>query len=370
MQYGNLTTAEQDAFKRHQAANGRVPTFSVFLEEQGDISSYCKAITCNALIQDSLHQPSYGRGNITLQNKDGAFTEAGKPTIGPGSKIKVFAGFDNDNIPIWKGTVTEAKPTTDMHEVVLSIAQFGGVLNNVHTSGDYSAYNTPKTLINRLCQLAGLSAPVYQNESGQPTTYTFGNDYIETNKSYWAIVHGATFCIFYVPYFDVNGVLNLRRRSDFTDADFLFDDSNIISIESLDKADLINNKVIDYGNPVRFEFTLGDNVTFGQRTRRDSNSYSQSQWGEDADYETDELVGTWTKAGTIIDEVMDYYPYLKYLYRIKAEAVPQLELLDRPRVKTVKHNIEGKFVVLGRRHEIRPGYYVTTDTLMSEGERF
>jgi len=368
MQHGNLDNWRR--FERHQASLVRVPTFSVSVDCFGEISNDCKSISCWSEIEDTLHQPNYGRGTIVLKNTGGKYSEAGRSLIDYSDMVKIWAGFNDDNVPIWKGIVTDAKMNSLSGEMNLSLAQFGELLAKSSTSGDFSGYNTPKTLIDHLCTEVGLSAPVYQNETGQPSTYTFANTYMETNPSYWAMVHGACFCIFYVPYFDVDGVLNLRRRSDFTDVDFRFDDSNMNSIRYDKDAELINNKIVDYANPVRFEFAFGDDVTFGQQSRSDSNSYSKSQWGEHSDYETDPFVGTWTAAGKIIAEVLDWYPYRRLLYKVTAKAIPHLELLDRVHMKSNKYNIDGKFTIIGRKHNIRPGYYVTEDTLMSAGQRF
>ena len=367
---GQSISGDWREFVRRQATQERRPTFAVFCEAFGDISDDCKSVTCGSDVEDTLHQPNYGRGNIVLQNKSANYTEAGRSLIETGYKGRIWAGVNGNNIPIWTGQVTDAKINSRSHNITLSLAQPGETLNNKRTSGDYSSYNTPKTLIDYLCGQAGLAAPSYDSEGGPPATYEFGNTYIENSRTYWSLIHGAGLCIFYVPIFDVYGVLNMKRRSGFTDVDYLFDDSNIISIEYVDDAELINNKVIDYGNPIRFEFTFADNINFGQQSRSKTNAYSIARWGERSDYETDELVGTWTKASAIIDEILDFYPYQRSLYRVVAAAVPQLELMDRVRVDSAKRNIQGRFVVMGRKHTIRPGSYVTEDILMSMGAKF
>jgi len=356
-------------FIRRQASKSRYPTFSVLLEYFGDISPYVKSVNCNMMITDSLHQPTYGRGNIIIYDKAGIYTDGGRSLIDENFKVFIFAGFNDDNIPIWAGRVTDAKADTDKHEVNIALAQDGHILANRTTSGSFSAYNTAKTLTDYLCGLAGLAKPIYENESGQPTGVTFGNSFQENNRSYWAMVYGACLNIFYIPIFDVNGVLNLKRRDSFNDVDFLYNDSNIEYMKYLEEAEMINRKTIDYTNPVRFEFELGDGVQIGQRSKSAQNSYSIAQWNEKSDYETDPFIGTWTRAEAITDQVLDFYPYRRALYEVRSPGIPQLELLDRVRVRYEKQNIQGKFIVMGRRHEITPGNHVTTDKLLSSGER-
>lgn len=356
-------------FIRRQKDKCRFPTFSVFLESYGDISSGVKSISVDSIITDSLKQPTYGRGNIVIYDSSGVYTDGGRSLIEENWRVQVFSGFNDDNIPIWAGRITDAKADTDKHEVNLSVAQDGHILSNRSTSGDYGAYNTPKKMVDRLTQLSGLPQASYENEPGQPSNVVFGNTYQENNRNYWAMVHGACLNMFYVPIFDINGILTLKRRSGFNDVDWLFSDSNIEYMKYLEEAELINNKVIDYTSPVKFEFTLGDSVNIGQHTRSLSNSYSISQWNEKSDYETDPLIGTWTRAGAINDEILDYYPYRRTLYELRSPGVPQLELLDRVRIKFDRQNITGKFIIIGRKHEITPGFYTTTEKLISSGER-
>lgn len=357
-------------FERHQAFSQRIPTYSVFVEKFGDISDSVKSIDCGAEIEDSLHQPNYGHGNIVVQDTDGSFIESGRSLIERNDKIQIWAGFNNDNIPIWKGIVDQASVNTNSHELNLSLTQSGKILEQASTSGDYSAYNTPKLLIDYLCQNVDMPAPSFENDTGVPSTVVFGNTFLANNRNYWTLVHGACLNILYVPFFDYNGVLNLKRRTGFTDIEFCFDDANTISIEYVQDADLINEKHIDYGNPIRFEFTFGDAPYFNQSSRVGSNDYSMAQWGRNTDWETDELIGTWTRAGKIVNEVLDSYPYRKSIYMASAPGVPQLDLLDRISVNSEKRNIIGKFVIIGVFHTITPGSYITRHKILSAGERF
>jgi hypothetical protein len=360
-----------------QKSKKRTPTFSVFIEGVGDITSDVVSIDVDCSITDSLHQPSYGHGNIVLADPEGKYNDGGISIVEYRYKCNVFAGFNDMNIPIWSGMVTDSSINTSDHTVNITLSQSGYILGNPtgtresghSTSGNLSAYDTPKKLIDYLMNSAGLGAAQYENESGQPSTVKFGETYQDNTRTYWAYIHGSCLNMFYIPFFDINGVLQIRRRDGFNDVDYLFDDYNTSYIQFVSQAELVNNKVIDYGQPVKFDFTLGDNVLIGASSRSKSNAYSKGRWGERTDAETDPLIGMWSKAGTIIDEILDYYPYMRLLYDITSPGVPQLELLDRIRIKSDKQNISGKFIILGRSHRIRPGYYATTDRVISSGER-
>lgn len=365
-------------FVNYQKASKRRPTFSVITEVLGDITGDVESVDCDVRISDTLHQPSFGHGNIVISDPYGIYSDGGQCKFELGFKVNIFSGYNDLNIPIWSGMITSADIDTSSHTINIGIAQSGYKLGNpagtteqgYSTSGDFSAYNTPKLLVDHLMDNAGLPAVSYENETGQPSDITFGETWQDNNRTFWAMIYGACFNIFYLPYFDINGILHLVRRESFTDVDWLYDDSNTVNIRFLEQADIVNHKIIDYGHPVKFEFTLGDNVLIGQSSRSKTDSAIKSRWGERSDYETDPLVGTWTRAGVIIDEILDYYPYMKLIYEITSPGVQQLELLDRIRVKSLKQNIEGKFIVLGRSHSIRPGYYQTKDIVISPGERF
>jgi hypothetical protein len=258
---------------------------------------------------------------------------------------------------------------TSARQITLSVAQHGEVLARAMTSGDFDSYDSPKLLIDELCRRLGLAAPEYENESGVPTNYTFGITFIEFPRTYWSLIHGACLCIFYAPYFDANGVLQLKRRNSFSEDEYVFDDGNIDALRYVDDAELINNKVIDYGTSIRFGFRFGDNVNPYQQSFSDSNSYSRAQWGEDSDYETDQLIGTYDNAKVLVAEALDWYAYRRVMYELETRGIPQLNLFDRVALNSNKHNVKDKYRVAGIRHSLSPGSYTSYLKIISHGER-
>jgi len=368
MDYGDVAATAD--FKKRQAARGRKPTFSVFLERFGDVTDYVDSVEVDSEIEDSLHQPNFGHGSITLKNIGRVFTEASAPLIERKHKVKVYAGFEDDNIPIWTGMVNKAAVSTDQNIVTLNVAQFGQLLKDSQTSGNFEDYSTPKLLINELCGRVGLLPGVFENDTGQPDNFTFGETFVENNRNFWAMIHGACLCIMYIPYFDVNGRLQVKRRDSFTVTDFVFRDSNIKQMYYLGDADMINRKEVDFSTSVKFEFRFGDGVRPYQHSYSKTNTYSKGRWGEDADYETDPLIGSWLNAKKIVDEIDTIYPFKKSLYSVAAPGIPQLELTDQVHVDSERYGISGEFVVVGARHSISASRYTTEHKLVSKtGER-
>lgn len=366
-QYGNIGQA---ILKRKALATYRQPTFACFLEGEGDVTSYLKTFDVNTSVEDSLKEPNYGHGTVVLTNVGGIFSSKGVPTIEPNRWIYLYAGFDGDNIPIWTGVVTDPTINAELSEITLQVAQPGILLRRSKKEGNISSYNTPKLLIDYLCYNAGLPTPVFENASGVPTTFTFGNTWIENPRDYWALVHGACLCIFYVPYFDERGVLQLKRRSSYTDVDFVYTDNIIKSLYYLDDAELINVKHLDFATSVKFEAQFSDKIHPYQHIFNKTDTESRNRWGEFADAETDDLIGSFQNAKKIVTELMDWYPWKRVTYAINCPGIPYLQLFDRVQIKSTYHDIHGYFTIMGRNYSGTAGRFTTTDTLISSGTRF
>lgn len=346
----------------------RHPTFSVFAAYHGDITSDSMVATYSRRAEDSLHEPNYGTGTLTLTDKSGNYIENGRPVFRRGTKIKLFAGFDGDNVARFGGIIRDVSLDTDQN-ITLTLAEEGYKLRKSRTSGDYSSYETPVKLIDQLASLARIGEVIYENETGPPTTKEFGDTFLEL-RDYWAMIHGAALCIGYIQYFDPEGRLNLTRRTTFTDTGYIFTDSDIEYLIHKQVAELINYKAIDFVHCIRPEFTAGDGVYAGQHTRSRTDSVSKRKYGAHGDQETDELIGTWTNAGAIIDQTLDYFPYPREIYLLKMPAFPLLGIADRIFVRSEETGIAGYFIIIGVQERFSVTSYSGTYTLLSEGERF
>lgn len=361
----------------------RHPTYSLFIEEVGDVTAYMKELTFRRGIKDSLHEPIPGKGSAVLVDTDGVFIDNGQCTIRPGSIIRMWAGFyedsiqEGDNVPRFKGEVIEPKISSATGKIELLLGGMGWQLKRSHTSGDYSDYNTPKLLIDELIASEFLGTVSYENETGEPTTYEFGNTTLN-RRSKWAIIHGATLSIGYIFYFDHSGQLQCKRRESFNDINVLLDDSNIISIEHVSMAEFYNKKSIGHaGENPTWAFTLGDNVRWGQTTYTKTDRLSRALYGEESeiskfkgDYEDDELIAGWSNAYSNINTGLEWFPYPRHVYAVEIPALPQVNMMDRLTVLSDERDIKGKMSVIGIEERIRAGYYYNVLTLLSEAERF
>ena len=347
----------------------RHPTFSIFAGLQGDITSDGIIVEYSRRAEDSLKEPNYGTGTVTISDDEQKYIENGHSVFKQNDAIMIFAGFENDNIPRFSGIIRDIQLQSDSRVQVLAIAELGYRLRMSKTSGDHSAYDSPKLLVDYLGNEARIGEIVYEDESGPPSTFTFGQTFLSL-RTYWAMIHGAALCISYLQHFDEKGRLNLTRRTSFEDTDYVFTDSEIESFKHLQFAKLINHKTIDYQQSIRPEFIAGDGVVAGQHTRSRIDSTSKHKYGEFENQETDELIGTWSNAGLMIDQTLDYFPYPRQICQMTIRALPQMQIGDRIFVSSDKTSIYGYFIIIGFHERISVRSYTGTYTLISEGERF
>ena len=364
-QIGNWQT-----FERRSLAKKRKPSYAVFAELHGEIEpAIIESISFTNQSENSLAEPRYGTGNITLIDENADYIENGRTTFRKNQKIYIDAGFNDDMIPRFSGIIREVSLESDSKTISLDIANVGYVLEQNKTSGDYSSYSTPKLLIDYLMSETGIGAVDYENESGPPSSITFGTTHFSL-RNFWKLVHGSALLMGYKQYFSEKGRLQLTRRSTFEETEYTFDDSIIEYIKHDRQATLINKKIIDFFNCIRPEFTAGDGIVAGQHTRSRTDSLSKHKHGEFANAETDELIGNWTNAGSVIDQSLDWYAYPRDLYKLKCQAVPQLQIDDRIFVNSKSENIKGYFTIEKIYEYITSNVYTGVLTILSAGERY
>lgn len=189
-------------------------------------------------------------------------------------------------------------------------------------------------------------------------------------RPYWSVIKGALYCIGQVVYFDEKGVLQTQRRSSFTDTDVIFYDSDIISLDYLDMAKMVNVKAINYKNKVRYSNWVDGTNVVGQKHRRGSNPSSIEQYKEYTDYIEEDLVNDWDSAERVINEELAYSSYPRYMQVLETTARPELQMFDRVQISSDERNIYGKFIIIGISEDYQAGRFINKFTLLSPQERF
>jgi hypothetical protein len=356
-------------FETRSRARFRYPTSSVFIAGHGDLTGDAITFEFTRRAEDSLHEPNYGTGTVTITDNDLNYIDNGRSIFKVNDAVMLFGGFEWQHIPRFSGIIRDVQLQGNSKTQVLTIAEQGYRLRKSKTSGDFSSYDTPKKLVDYLVSLARIGDIVYEDETGPPTTFTFGNTFLSL-RSYWAMIHGAALCMQYIQFFDEKGRLNLARRTSFEETGYTFTDSEITKLEHFQVAELINQKTIDYVIGITPGFLAGDNVYPSQHTRSATHSASKHKYGENEDQETDELIGSYQNAGKIIDQVLDYFPFPRDIYLMQTPALPQLQIADRIFVRSEETGIRGDFIIIGIKERMGANSYSGTYTLLSEGDRF
>jgi hypothetical protein len=195
--------------------------------------------------------------------------------------------------------------------------------------------------------------------------------YIEP-RSYWSLITGALYCIFQVPYFDENGVLQIVRRSKFTDTDVVFKDSDIISIDFLDTAPVVNKKSVSFARSISYgdKALSNDDVEVGQNTRVISLDGSIEQIKEYAEFTDEPLINSWTAAGEVINQQLAWMGYPKFIFSLQTPARPEISYFDRVEISSNKRNIHCKGTIIGIQESFSNGGYTSKFTILTPQERF
>lgn len=366
-----------DPFVRHSRDQRRRPVASGYVENTGSITQYIKNISFSRRIQDSLHEPQHGKAKITLQDDGAELIENGRSVIRKNEKIKVFAGFhrenfiDGDLIPRFTGIVKNPVINTRTKQIALDVQDYGFLMKQAQTSGDWSDYPTPSTLITELLNRLNLKAPEFQNSTGLPVTYTIGNTTL-TRRNFWKLADGALKGIGYVLYFDASGCLQCKRRDNSSESDEVFFDSDIINIRYENMADLVNNKSVAMNGIVTpwSEGTAADSIRWGQSLYVSKSEISQAQNDMIADYEAEPMIAGWDNVLPFGRDSVNWLQYPRHIISLKCPARPYLDLMDKVRIDSDVYNIHGQMTILGISEYISSADYKQTLILISHRELF
>lgn len=269
MQYGDLTESQIEVFNATYNYFVREPSFVVWIEGFGDLTDYVMEIDSEVALESPLGRGhlNVGRAILSMSNEGGYFYSNGKSKVKRNSKIKVWAGFDGLNIPIFTGIVYSAKPigTTDM--VVLNCADYMELFQEVLIKGSQDPNNTAELLIESFCDLVNIPKPDIASTEETSTAYI---DPIFDEQSVFMALKEVCDSIFYVAYLDENGNLRAVEREFNRQTGFQFTDDNVTDCENLTDTDIINDITIEYEEDFFSKYEDQASIdTYGRKARSD-----------------------------------------------------------------------------------------------------
>jgi len=204
-----------------------------------------------------------------------------------------------------------------------------------------------------------------------PTTFEFGNTTL-SRRSYWAITHGALLGIGYIFYFDGEGDLQCKRRDNSSESQEVFRDRDIMGLQHIRMADLINEKSVDLGTaaPVPWSATANDSLRWGQATYTKHSFQSQALYGVSADYEAEEMVSGWGNILPFGQDSVKWHKYPRQIYELRCAGRPYLEIMDKVRIDSDVQNVHGQMTIMGIDEYVSGSSDSQTLTLLTHRELF
>ena len=181
--------------------------------------------------------------------------------------MKIWAGINGLNIPIFTGVVQSIEPTGTTDVVILNCKDYMGLFQEILIQGSQYPNNTPKHLLENFCERAGV--PIPNIASTDETTCVYTEPEFE-EQSILRALEDICNSIFHVAYFDEDGNLNAIEREHSELADFCFKDNNVVDCENLLDAEIVNDITIEYAEDFfcKYEDQLSID-TYGRRARSD-----------------------------------------------------------------------------------------------------
>lgn len=203
--------------------------------------------------EDTLNSLSLATADVVLDNSDGYFTPQGgsgiEDFILPYRPIKLFAGFGNENIPVFIG-ITEKMPEIDekgktarFHCVDFLYSLFNRPLDEAVMFEDY----TTDLILDELFQMAGLTSNQFVLDQGF-NVIRFA--YFEKGTKLGDAIRELMEAEMGRLYMDETGVIYFKNRQNFSDdAVWAFSPNNILDLKTSGQDEIIN--VVEVRSEVR-----------------------------------------------------------------------------------------------------------------------
>ena len=219
MQYGDLTEAQISKLSSELLCSVREPSFVVWIEGFGDPTEYIMEIDTEVSLEfpQGRGRLNIGRAIIAMSNEDRYFYSDGKSKIEKNARMKIWAGFDNLNIPIFTGIVYSVKPVGTSDVVILNCRDYMGLFQDVLTKGSQDPNNTFKLLVENFCRQVNIPAPNIASTSETTSVYTHPTF---EEQSILSALEEVCSSVFYTAYFDEDGNLNAVEREHSTMVDW------------------------------------------------------------------------------------------------------------------------------------------------------
>lgn len=305
MEFGGLSISEQALYLSYASHKTRQPTYSVWVENYGELQGII-TIETERYIEGNFLIPFIGRARILVSNS-GGIVYGDAPNIPIGAHIKVFVGYQGLNVPIFAGVIEKVNPGVVATTAEIGVRDFFAYMEYKMVYG-YPESNTPRGILeNWAAELYLFSdIPPTSDTDEVLTAPTF--NYISQLKAVEKIGISLVSNI----YFDTNGKLRCYERETYIDS-AIWDAGDIVDVNILMPLDIINSVEINYYED--FSCYYSDQQSIDEYRKRDrvyllthinQELVASYNWGtevEELGYDLHGIKFTSSVSSTIIDTV-------------------------------------------------------------------
>lgn len=244
MQYGNLTSDEKTIFLAAQKSLVNTPSFGIFIEGLGDISTYIEKIQTTVGIEGPTGRGSIhvGSGLITASNQENTFYNNGKATTRKNAAITIWGGYNTLTIPIFTGYINSISPISHNDTVSINLKDQMGLFVEPRIEGIQGSNTTIKTIIEKFCSDLGITDAI---DSDDEITRELKKASLEP-QTILSALRRLCDSVFYVPFCDEIGTFYMRPREYSNHTTWVYHDRNTITATRLANSEVINKVSLEY----------------------------------------------------------------------------------------------------------------------------
>ena len=245
MQFGELTDSQITAFQDAQRYTVRTPSFVVWIEGFECASGYVMDMDIDIGIESQRGRGylNIGRAILSMCNEKGVFYSDGRSAIRDAARIKIWAGFDGLNIPVFTGEVQRVKPSSANDIVTLDCVDLMRRFREMTISGSTFPNNTPELIMKYFCEMVDCRETEISLSS---ETSGVCNDPTFSEQSVLSALEKVCNSIFYSAYFDESGRFKASEREHRNRVDFVFGSDNVSDCTRLADTEIVNDISIEY----------------------------------------------------------------------------------------------------------------------------
>ena len=239
MNYSSLSAQDILRFTEKRKSRSKQVSYSVWIEGLGDVTLLTLRINIDRRIDNEgiYYSSKVNSCQLVLYNKDHQFFDF-VPQYKIGSRVKVWAGFDGINVPIFTGIIVGYPSVSEnLEQLVITCYDYMSLMALMTFTQDYTG-NRPSfyEIINYLCSQ---NAVINNVSNTGDFAIELQRAWFDTRNADDILIDLAT-VLGSIAYFDEDGGFNISKLSYYNYVDEILDDKILGNITPLVPSTIIN----------------------------------------------------------------------------------------------------------------------------------